>query len=122
MSGIARALEHRGDRIRRAELTRGINQRRTNEIDGHHSEELPLLGALGFDSAGFAAGFDSDLESEDDDVFASPEDLDSLGDFESPEDFDSLDDFESPLELPPLSDDDDDDDPLSPFDVLRGRF
>ena len=59
--GIARPLEHGSDRVRRTELTRGIEQRRTNEFDGHHSEELLLLGALGFDSAGFVwAAFESD--------------------------------------------------------------
>ena len=121
---IARAFEHGNDRVGRTELTRGIHQRRTNEIVGHHSEELLLFGALGFDSAGFAAAGleseDEDLESEDDDFesldFDSP-----LDDFESPDDFESLDDFESPPLLP-LSDDDDDDAPLSPFADLRGRF
>jgi len=81
----------------RTELTRGIEQRRTNEIDGHHSDELLLLGALGFDSAGLAAaGFESaDLESDFADV--AFDDFPS-GDFPSPA-FDSPDDFES-LEEP----------------------
>ena len=92
-----------------------FEQRRANEFVGHHSEELLLLGVLGFDSAGFAAaGFESDAFESDDDDLDSDGFADSLG-FESLEDFASLDDFESVLA--PLSEGDADE--PSPFDVER---
>ena len=110
----------------RTELTRGLEQRRTNEIDGHHSDELLLFGALGFDSAGLAAaGFESvalesDLEEDaSDDV--PPDDFPSLA-FGSPEDFESAGELASPPPLP-LSDAPDDAPEPSPFDAdFRDAF
>ena len=118
-AGIARALEHRSDRVGRAELTRGIDQRRTNEIVGHHSEELLLFGALGFDSAGFAA---AGLESDDEDFESDEADFESLDDSNrrrltsSRQTISTSLDFESPPLLALSADDDDA--PPSPFDRL----
>jgi hypothetical protein len=72
------------------------------------------LGALGFDSAGFAAaGFESDVLASGFEDFVS-EDLLSV-DFESLEDLESPDELESPPLLP-LSDELDAPEP-SPFDA-----
>jgi hypothetical protein len=103
-----------------------MNERRTNEVDGHHSEELLLLGALDFDSAGFtAARFDSDDLGSDDLAsldFESP-DFASL-DFAAPEDVESPEDFESDFDSPPLplSEPDDEEAAPSPFDDVRATF
>jgi hypothetical protein len=77
----------------------------------HHSEELLLLGALGFDSAFAAAGAEPELAVSDRDDFAS-EDLLSL-------DFDSLEELDPLEELEPLalSDELDDADEPSPLDA-----
>jgi hypothetical protein len=115
-------LEHGDDRVGRTELTRGIEQCRTNEVNGHHSEELLLLlGALGFDSAGLAAaGFELDAPASEDGDFAS-DDLFSLG-------FDSLPDCEPLEELESLPPDPPSEEPEeaaapSPFDSdLRAAF
>jgi len=85
------------------------------------------LGALGFDSAVFAAArfesgaFDSDEPFDSDDLaLLDFESLDFVvpDDAESPEDFES--DFDSPP--PPLSDPADGAVAPLPFDDVRGRF
>ncbi len=96
--GIAGALEHRRDRVGRTELTRGIQQRRTDLIDGHHSEELLLLGALGFVSLLGAEGVDGAFASVLDDAASDDFASDLLEPLDSPllELSDALDEPDAP--------------------------